>query len=212
MARYESDIISYHRRPLPDPGIPFSSQLGRTLFEDALDAGFLECYFPLSEQFYTQLEPAFCGLGSLTMVFNALLIDPERVWKGVWRWFDENMLGECCIEHDEVKLKGITMSKVACLARCNGATVVEHYASDTDIAVFRDIVKCVCSQDSFVSALVVSYNRSALNQSGAGHFSPIGAYHPVDDMVLILDVARFKVTTHFYYLNNSMCSLNIFMR
>jgi hypothetical protein len=30
-------------------------------------------------------EPAFCGLGTLTTVLNALAIDPQRAWKGVWR-------------------------------------------------------------------------------------------------------------------------------
>ena len=48
--------------------------------------GSLEVYFRLAEQFRTQDEPAFCGLSTLTMVLNALAVDPKRVWKGVWRW------------------------------------------------------------------------------------------------------------------------------
>jgi len=47
------------------------------------------------EQFNTQDEPAFCGLASLSMVLNALAIDPRRPWKGVWRWFSEDLL-DCC--------------------------------------------------------------------------------------------------------------------
>ena len=43
----------------------------------------------------TQDEPAFCGLASLSMVLNALAIDPRRPWKGVWRWFNEELL-DCC--------------------------------------------------------------------------------------------------------------------
>jgi len=34
-------------------------------------------------------------------------------------------------------------------------------------------------------------------QSGKGHFSPIGAYNPSADAVLILDVARFKYPPHW---------------
>ncbi|KAG6412521.1 hypothetical protein SASPL_125200 [Salvia splendens] len=34
-------------------------------------------------------------------------------------------------------------------------------------------------------------------QTGAGHFSPIGGYHAEMDMVLILDVARFKYPPHW---------------
>lgn len=54
------------------------------------------------------------------MALNALLIDPHRVWKGVWRWFDESML-DCCTPLEKVQMEGITLGKVGCLARCNGA-------------------------------------------------------------------------------------------
>ena len=42
-----------------------------------------------------QDEPAFCGLTSISMVLNALCIDPRRTWKGAWRYFHEAML-DCC--------------------------------------------------------------------------------------------------------------------
>lgn len=34
-------------------------------------------------------------------------------------------------------------------------------------------------------------------QTGRGHYSPIGGYHAGRDMVLILDVARFKYPSHW---------------
>lgn len=34
-------------------------------------------------------------------------------------------------------------------------------------------------------------------QTGTGHFSPVGGYHAESDMVLILDVARFKYPPHW---------------
>ena len=42
------------------------------------------------------------------------------------------------------------------------------------------------------SVLVVSFARSALGQTGEGHFSPVAAFHAAADAVLVLDVARFK--------------------
>lgn len=51
------------------------------MFQEALLEGNMECFFPLIEQFTTQAEPAFCGLGTLAMVLNALEVDPGRVWK-----------------------------------------------------------------------------------------------------------------------------------
>jgi glutathione gamma-glutamylcysteinyltransferase len=45
--------------------------------------------------------------------------------------------------------------------------------------------------------LVVSYDRKGLDQTGAGHFSPIGGYHVGRDLALVLDVARFKYPPHW---------------
>ena len=61
----------------------------------ALAEGGMEVYFPLAAQFRTQDEPAYCGLSTLVMALNALAIDPGKTWKGVWRWYAEEML-ECC--------------------------------------------------------------------------------------------------------------------
>ena len=59
---------SAFRRPLPLALVAFSSREGRRLFGEAMRDGQLEPYFPLAEQFVTQSEPMFCGLGTLTMV------------------------------------------------------------------------------------------------------------------------------------------------
>lgn len=40
--------------------------------------------------------------------------------------------------------------------------------------------------------MLVNYRRSALNQPGGGHISPIAAYHQKSDRFLILDVAAYK--------------------
>jgi len=86
----------------------------------------MENYFLLAAQYRTQSEPAFCGLGTLTMALNALSIDPGRVWKGPWRWFSEEML-DCCTSLETVKKQGITLSQFVCLARCNGAQAILSY-------------------------------------------------------------------------------------
>lgn len=69
---------TFHRRSLPDDATEFSSPLGRQLFAEALASGGLEGYFRLAEQFHTQAEPQFCGLGSLVVALNAMGIDPAR--------------------------------------------------------------------------------------------------------------------------------------
>ncbi|HKP60540.1 MAG TPA: phytochelatin synthase family protein [Polyangiales bacterium] len=184
-----------YRRPLPEGAIPFSSPEGRAVFAEALGQGGLDGYFPLAEQFHTQSDPAFCGLGSLVVALNALAIDPGRLWKGPWRWFAEELL-DCCVPLEHVRARGLSLDELACLARCNGADV-ELQRGDAradSLTSFRGALERSASASC---VLIASYDRSALSQTGSGHFSPIGGYHRARDLALVLDVARFKYPPHW---------------
>lgn len=192
---------SFYRRTLNSPAVSFSSPEGRQMFFNAQQQGNLEAYFALSEHFITQGHPSFCSLGSLTMALNALLIDPGRVWQGVWRWFDESML-DCCQPLEATKLYGMTIEKLGCLAHCNGAESKLKFGSNVSLEEFRRDIEAVCSfsNNSGTSdrrVMILSYHRPAVNQTGSGHFSPIGAFDSTSDMVLIMDVARFKYPPHW---------------
>ncbi|XP_037465816.1 glutathione gamma-glutamylcysteinyltransferase 1-like [Triticum dicoccoides] len=189
------EVASLYRRVLPSPpAVEFASAEGKRLFAEALQGGTMEGFFNLISYFQTQSEPAFCGLASLSVVLNALAIDPGRPWKGPWRWFDESML-DCCEPLHKVKSEGITFGKVVCLAHCAGARVQSFRADQTTIHDFRaHLTRCASSQDCH---LISSYHRSPFKQTGTGHFSPIGGYHAEKDMALILDVARFKYPPHW---------------
>lgn len=182
-----------YRRPLPADATAFSSPAGRAVFAEALAVGGLDGYFPLAEQFHTQSEPAFCGLGSLVVALNALAIDPGRLWKGPWRWFAEDLL-DCCVSLDEIRRRGLDLDELTCLARCNGAAVELHRADADELAAWRGSLAVAARGDGVV---IAAYDRSALDQTGDGHFSPIGGYHPARDLVLVLDVARFKYPPHW---------------
>ncbi|HEY0465153.1 MAG TPA: phytochelatin synthase family protein [Polyangiaceae bacterium] len=182
-----------YRRPLPADAIAFSSADGRRVFAEALSAGGLDGYFPLAEQFHTQADPAFCGLGSLVVALNALAIDPGRLWKGPWRWFAEDLL-DCCVPLSEVRERGLDLDELTCLARCNGAEVELQRADSHDLESWRAAIAAASHGETVV---VASYDRGAMGQSGSGHFSPVGGYHRERDLVLILDVARFKYPPHW---------------
>lgn len=193
---------SLYRRPLPSPpAVPFSSSAGKLMFQESMIEGNMTSFFPLIEQFRTQDEPSYCGLSSLVMVLNTLALDPRRIWKGNWRWFSEEML-TCCEPLESIKKDGITFSKLACLAKCNGADVQEFRADAPEFTLerFRDSVIESCSKAT--SYIIVSYCRRAFQQTGDGHFSPIGGYHAQSDSVLILDVARFKYPPHWVSLSD----------
>lgn len=186
---------SFYRRPLPPALVPFSSAEGRTLFREALAAGTMEGYFPLAEQFHTQAEPAFCGLGTLVMVLNALAIDPGRPWKGPWRWYSEELL-DCCRPLEAVKREGLTMPQLRCLARCNGAEVESFSADHSTLDDLRAHAEAA-TRESHGPYLITAYSRAALGQTGDGHYSPVGGFHRERDLVLLLDVARFKYPPHW---------------
>ncbi|MDC0720508.1 phytochelatin synthase family protein [Nannocystis bainbridge] len=186
---------SLYRRPLPRELVAFASPAGRALFDAARAAGGLESFFPLIEQFHTQADPAFCGLGTLVVALNALGVDPGRLWRGPWRWFSEELL-DCCSPLERVRAVGITLDEFACLARCNGAAAEVHRPDASSLLEFRAAIEAA-ARSVVDPALVVSYDRSALGQTGAGHFSPIGGYDPASDHALVLDVARFKYPPHW---------------
>ncbi|MCK6503226.1 phytochelatin synthase family protein [Myxococcota bacterium] len=185
----------FHRRPLPAGLVDFRAPEGRALLAQALAAGTAEAFFPLVAHLHTQAEPAWCGLGTLVTVLNALEVDPGRTWKGPWRWFGEELL-DCCKSLDVAAAEGLTLEEVACLARCNGAAVEVVHAGPSGEAAFRRALEASVRAPAG-PFLVAAYDRAGLGQTGSGHYSPLAAWHPERDLVLILDVARFKYPSHW---------------
>lgn len=220
---------SFYRRDLPtETCTALSSPKGKKLFASSMQRNGLASFFPLMEQHLTQSEPSFCGLTTLVIALNAMSIDPRRTWKGPWRWYEEGMLN-CCVDIEEVKSTGITLFVFKCLASCQGLDANIDFAdasSDTFENRFRKAVIEVCiekesghgndghecnsenedcaeylnSPQNLEKVLIVSYNRRVLKQTGTGHFSPIIAYDPASDSVLIMDTARFKYGAHWVQL------------
>lgn len=190
-----NSMTTFHRRPLPETLVAFASPMGRDMLASAMSAGDAAAFFPLVSHLHTQAEPAWCGFGTLVTVLNALEIDPGRTWKGPWRFFGEELL-ICCKSLELAAAEGLTLGEVGCLAQCNGAAVqLQHALSDGLPAFRRSLLASVrAPAGPFV---VANYDRSTLDQTGAGHFSPLAAWHAPTDHVLVLDVARFKYPPHW---------------
>jgi len=211
---------SFYQRKLPsETCVAFASREGKKLFKSALENNGLKSFYNLIEQHHTQTEPAFCGVSTLVLVLNALAVDPGQQWKGPWRWYEETMLN-CCIDMEDIKQSGITLTDFQCLAFCQGLSVeLQHCDETSSLKEFRRVVERACVEEQqlddqvvgegveeedngdddkkFLKCLVVSYNRKVLKQTGAGHFSPLAAYDAASDSVLILDTARFKYGAHW---------------
>ena len=110
---------------------------------------------------------------------------------------------DCCVAPEEIKTKGVPLPKLACLARCNGARcALKHADAVTEEEFRRDIIQTMHTAEGYSpQVIIVSDSRPVLNQSGSGHFSPLGAYNSRRDMVLIMDVARFKYPAHWVPLS-----------
>ncbi|KAJ1668064.1 hypothetical protein IW140_000770 [Coemansia sp. RSA 1813] len=184
---------SFYRRTLPSELVSFTSAEGRKLFKEALNAGYAEGYFNLAGNFTVQSEPAYCGPSSLAMVLNALEVDPGRTWKGVWRWYSDELL-ESCRTESELKASGITFDQFLCLSSSHAQVIAKRGAAASREEFLRDIKYVTQRDDVF---MVLSFSRKTLGQTGDGHFSPIGAYHPETNKALVLDSARYKYPSWF---------------
>ena len=73
-------------------------------------------------------------------------------------------------------------------------SVKNTYANNSSYALqkFRDYLEDSCRSDKAESFLIANFDRGLLGQTGNGHFSPLGGYHRERDLVLVMDVARFK--------------------
>lgn len=201
-------LETLYRRALPDEFVSFSSPQGREMFRLALEHGTMEGWFALAEQFHTQIEPAFCGLGSLVVALNALGIDPKRPWKGSWRWYSEEML-DCCVPLSEVRQHGVTLEELGCLAGCNGLIAEVRHADRCGVDQLKADLLAAGRGDG--SVVIASYGRRQLGQTGEGHFSPIGGVDASETIALLLDVARFKYPPHWVRierLHDAMASLD----
>lgn len=185
---------SFYRRELPAHLVSFTAPEGRQLFREALEEGSIENYFSLVGNFTTQSDVALCGPGSLAMVLNAFEADPGRIWKGIWRWYSDEML-TCCLPFSVMREKGVTFDQFVCLAECHGLQATPKKYDSSTLAEFEAAVEGSCSTPG--RHLVVSFSRQALGQTGIGHFSPIAGYHRERRMVLVLDVARFKYPSYW---------------
>jgi glutathione gamma-glutamylcysteinyltransferase len=217
--KMSAETASFYKRMLPQTCVAFASRKGKQIFSSAMANGGLKSFFPLIQQFSTQTEPSYCGLSTLVLVLNALAVDPQQHWKGPWRWYEESMLN-CCLDLEDVKGSGITLRDFQCLAHCQGLSVELHYGEQSTLEDFRSAVQQACMSDTHENnddvgdddasterdeplgdVLVISYSRKTMGQTGSGHFSPLAAYDPESDSVLILDTARFKYGAHWAKLS-----------
>jgi hypothetical protein len=173
--------------------IGFNSNEGEKLL---LTSRAREDFFPLSMQFVTQHNQAYCGVASIIMVLNSLGINaPETPQYSPFRVFTQenffnNEKTKAVIAPEVVARQGMTLEELGGLIASYGVKVEVRHASNTSLEQFRkQAVENLKQEGNFV---IVNYLRREIGQERGGHISPLAAYNEQTDRFLIMDVSRYK--------------------
>ena len=179
--------------PLRENLINFNSSEGEKLL---IESSARKDYVPLSINFVTQDNLAYCGVASIVMVLNALgIYAPETTQYRNYRIFTQenffsNPQTQAVIKAEIVARRGMTLEQLGKLLASYPVKVEVHHGGDVSLEKFRQlVVQNLQEPDNFV---LVNYLRKTIGQEQGGHISPIAAYNQETDRFLILDVSRYK--------------------
>ncbi|WP_017318665.1 phytochelatin synthase family protein [Mastigocladopsis repens] len=178
---------------LPKNLIAFNSQEGeKLLFESQSRKDFL----PLSMQFVTQNNQAYCGVASIVMVLNGLQIPaPEAQQYSPYRVFTQenffnNEATRKVLAPEVVSRMGMTLEQIGQFLVSYNVKVKVYHAADTNLQAFRKLaLENLKQPDNYI---LVNYLRKEIGQEKGGHISPLAAYNEKTDRFLIMDVSRYK--------------------
>ena len=173
--------------------ISFNTDEGKNLLFKSKST---EDFFPLSMQFVTQDNRAYCGVASIVMVLNSLGIPaPESPRYKPYRLFTQdnffsNQDAVKVISPEVVSRQGMTLQELGSLLSSYQVKTKVYHAGNTSLEEFRKLAADNLKQsDNFI---IVNYLRKAIGQNRGGHISPLAAYNQETDRFLILDVSRYK--------------------
>jgi glutathione-S-conjugate glycine hydrolase len=180
--------------PLPPDVIAFASPEGEALF---IGAEARNDYFPLSIHFTNQINPAYCGPASISMVLNALNVPrpASDMTMGLGLFDQENIFTPATEAVKPVAAIlsppfGMTLDDLGGILAAHDLKVEVVHAADSNLDSFRKTaVATIDDDDHFI---LVNYLRKAIGQEAGGHISPLAAYDADTDRFLILDVSRYK--------------------
>lgn len=178
---------------LPSNLIYLNSREGENLLEESEAR---EDYIPLSIQFVTQDNLAYCGVASMVMVLNALAIPaPDTPQYRNFRIFtQENFFKQPQTQQvmspKKVRRMGMPLAELGKLLATYPVETKVYYGSEISLEQFRNLIVQNLSEDN--NFVLVNYLRNRLGQEGGGHISPIAAYDRESDRLLILDVSRYR--------------------
>jgi hypothetical protein len=178
--------------PLPEGLIDLRSEAGEQLLQES-DAS--EAFVPLSANFLTQKNQAYCGVASIVMVLNALQLPAPAVpeYEPYRTFTQDNVLDEktdAILPREVLARQGMTLDELGALLAAHPVEVEVRHAADATLDAFRAHAREYLARERHF--VVVNYLRKAIGQETGGHISPLAAYDAQTDRFLILDVSRYK--------------------
>ncbi len=177
---------------IPENLVDLRSKQGEQLL---LESHALEAYVPLSINFLTQKNQAYCGVASIVIVLNALDVaaptTPE--YEPYHTFTQDNLLDErteAILPRKVLMKQGMTLDEISRLLTLHPVQAEVHHAADTTLEGFRSAAREYLSGKD--RAVIINYLRKAIGEERGGHISPLAAYDVETDRFLILDVARYK--------------------
>ncbi|KAL7485343.1 hypothetical protein ACHAW6_010940 [Cyclotella cf. meneghiniana] len=181
----------------------------------------LDYFLLTSGGFDAQINQAYCAVASVAALLNSLKYAKRFREGNAAGWtFDlpvdalyepypyatqpDILRGDCVSRNvtenpaDDILRPpyGLNLRQTADLLACHLSStdwdVTAQHADPAGLTLAKmryDLKSALIDPDA---RLVINYDRRALNQAGAGHFSPVGAYHAATDSFLIMDVAKYK--------------------
>ncbi len=184
--------VSAETLPLPEPLVSLNSDQGARLL---LESEANRAYWPLSIQFVTQKNQAYCGVASLVMVLNALGVPAPTTpeFEPFKTFTQDNLLNsdtEKVLPKEVLAKIGMTLDQIGGILNSYLVKADVHHAADTSLDEFRtQATQALNSPNQYV---IVNYLRRTIGQERGGHISPLAAYDAETDRFLVLDVSRYK--------------------
>jgi Phytochelatin synthase len=178
------------RRQLPLPGhlVALPSTEGVRLLAEADPR---EDYLRLGPWYETQESPNFCGPATMAMLLNMLGVQARS--DGPARFTQHTVFTPATDElrpRDAVIRDGMSLPAFAEYLGAHGVSADLRFADEVGLDGFRESAVAALGDPS--RGIAVNYLRTALDQEGGGHTSPLAAFHAPSDRFLVLDVSRYR--------------------
>lgn len=176
-AAFLTGWVAYPSGETEDPPPPLAAVTDQELL---IRTGYTRDLAALVSAFEPQRYRSYCGPASIATVLRAYGVRPA----------DQVEILASTGARMDAFFTGMSLSELAALAERVGLRAELVYADTLTPESFRERLTANLTQEG--DFVVVNYQRGVLNQGGAGHISPVGAYDPDRDAFLVLDTAAYR--------------------